>query len=141
MSNPNKHWLGFGWLLSAATLLMGCMVSRSAQNYLEPLELNKSPQSYDHKRVVVRGWLDYGFEKRFLLQSESPKESSEVNDPSCTSIEVPETLRSAAMRLNHQYVLIEGVFLSDLADERVFSGLCNKTGVQVESIKPAKVIN
>jgi len=133
------YWLKIGCLFSAAALLLGCMAtaSRGAQDYVGPLELNKNPPSYDHKRVVVKGWLDYGFEKRFLFQSASPEQSNDVNDPSCTSIEVPETLRATATKLNHQYVLIQGLFLSDLAGERVFLGLCNKTGVQVESIKSA----
>ena len=131
------------WVLLSMAILMGCAMAggSGAETYLTPIELNKNPSAYDHKHVVVKGWLEYGFEQRHLFQSVITKEESEgkapVDDPACTSIEVPETLRSRATKLNHRYVLIEGLFLSDLAGERVFLGLCSTTGIQVESIKPA----
>jgi hypothetical protein len=131
------------WALLSASVLAGC-ASRTdeTETFLTPMELNKDLSGYDHKTVVVKGWLDYGFEERHLFQSPLTKDESEGNaparDPRCTSIEVPETLRATATRLNHQYVLVEGLFLADIAGERVFLGLCNETDVQAKSIRSAR---
>lgn len=117
---------------------LGCT---NAAESLTPSELNHSPQSYEGRVVVVRGWLDYGFEKRHLFQSSRSKNSPEMNqnadDHTCVSIEVAERLRARATYLNHRYVIVKGVFRSDLARGRVFLGLCNSAGIEVDTITPA----
>lgn len=116
---------------------LGCA---SAAESLTPSELSRSPQSYDGKAVVVRGWLDYGFEKRHLFQRSQPENGPAIDrnvaDHACISIEVAERLRATATRLNHRYVIMKGVFRSDLAGDRVFLGLCNSAGIEVDTITP-----
>ncbi len=136
----SKHTVGVKLAAVAVLLVCGVAIVRSEGRVLTPLKLNTQSSTYDQKKVVVRAWLDYGFERRHLLQfspSERPGSTEDVNDPSCTSIEVPARLASAARKLNHSYVLVSGVFFADLAGERVFLGLCNKSGVRASSIKAA----
>lgn len=85
--------------------------------------------------MVVRGWLDFGFEKRHLLQHEDSKSGGDDNI--CTSVEIAKRLHARATRLNHRYVIVTGTFRSDLARGDLFLGLCNFAGIQVDAIVPS----
>ncbi len=115
-----------------ALVFISCV---SAQAILTPSALDHDPASREGKVVVVRGWLDYGFEKRHLFQRAD--DASGANSGVCISIEVAERLRATATRLNHHYVLVKGTFRSDIARDRVFLGLCNSAGIEVVAINPA----
>jgi hypothetical protein len=121
-------------LLIACCALNGCATTPGRPpDALLPSELNLQAGQLDGKPVIAFGWLEYGFEKRFLFDNDKARTAA-VYEPKCVSIEVPQSMRSEFEALNHRYVIIRGQFLADLAQDRVFLGLCNRTGIRVESI-------
>jgi hypothetical protein len=124
-----------GKILFLSALLAGCAATPPREPYFTPHELTVNPRKYDGQRVVAIGWVDFGFEKRFLLQSKSEiGRRATVGDTNCVSIEVPTTLYRQIERLNHSRVLVVGVFRADLAGDRLFFGLCSDSGIQIEQI-------
>jgi hypothetical protein len=122
-------------------LLVGAIpTALPSARFLTPLALNEKPAANDQKQVTVKAWLDYGFERRDLLEAapsgRRPHIDDDPYDPTCTSIEVAARLVAVAKKLNHSYVLVSGVFFADLAGDRVFLGLCSKGGIRAMSIKP-----
>jgi hypothetical protein len=127
-------------LLAALSLCVGgCAgTATTASNVLTPWALNNNAAEYDGQKVTVKGWLEYGDEQHHLFQSKPSSNSvSGVYDNRCTSVKVPEKLSSAATELTHQYVLIEGVFRTDIAGGDIVRGRCNVTGIQVTAISRA----
>lgn len=100
---------------------------------LLPGEMNLRARELDGTAVTAFGWLEYTTEERFLFD-DSDARTGEVIEARCVSVEVPQALRAKFEALDHQDVVIRGRFLADLAQGRTFPGLCNRTGIQVESI-------
>jgi hypothetical protein len=116
-------------------LLGGCVTDHDTQGktIASPAILLRDGQKFDGKRIAVKGWLDFGFERRHLFEL-SNRGKPEAQP--CISVEIDSSVRSSAEELNHTSVLVEGVFTTDLAHGRIFFGLCSDGGIQVSSIKP-----
>jgi hypothetical protein len=114
-------------------LLNACQVPSRPPGALLPGEMNLHARELDGTTVTAFGWLEYSVEERFLFD-DSDARVGEVIEPRCVSLEVPQPLRAQFEALDHQDVVIQGRFLADIAQGRVFRGLCNRAGIQVESI-------
>ena len=126
-------------------LLLACAPTSPASNSrLTPSAVNTDADQYDGKMVEVYGWVDYGFERRYLLDEEPDEESSAGRlspsgyDITCVSVEVPEALREKFEHLNRSFVVVRGIFRSDIAGAGIFLGLCNATGLEVASVDPVR---
>ena len=122
-----------------AIALIGCVhAGDPAGSYLTPYDINRTPTKYDGAAVAVAGWLDYGFEKRYLIaidpQGNSTQDRARKGD--CTSVEVPERLHARATGLTGKNVIVRGTFHEDLIGTDLNFGLCTLSGIRVETIDP-----
>lgn len=121
----------------------GSDISRHAASapnvaYPTPFDINRNPGAYEHRRITVVGWLNYGFERRHLIAINSAGNSPEAPavEGDCISVEVPEAMRARATALRGSNVAVTGVFYADLAGHSVAFGFCSLSGLRVEAIDP-----
>lgn len=128
-------------IASAAALLAGC-----AGLALTPAELNAHADQYDGKEVWVSGWLVYQFEDIGIWDSKSAHDESvslTLNSrtphypPSCISYSGP----SLGEHFSNRAVLLRGIFRKEILPPNVFSnGICNRSGLEVESLPKAPAV-
>jgi hypothetical protein len=54
----------------------------------------------------------------------------------CIAVELDSAVRPEALRLNDSFVLVEGIFYADLANDRVLLGMCQDSGLKVTKLEP-----
>ena len=132
--------LAVGLLTSCATNSMvaseGDIVPAHTISTLTPAELNERKRELDGATVRVRAYLVFESEARALWSNAADEANGKASR--CTSLLYPSTLEQEVRKFNRQNVVVTGTFQRDVTrPNSVYLGLCNYTGVKVQSIEAA----
>lgn len=125
-------------LVAFSLVLAGCAHSElRSEETLSPSDLNRAPEKYHDKMVVVEGFLTLVPEAHNLYQSKALKAEFErrwdADDPAfdpksyqayCLTIANPDALMGKHEVLNGTAITVKGKFLADYLDGKIDMGAC-----------------
>lgn len=124
--------------LSAAVcvLLVGCAGSVRAGRFMSPAELLSESGRLSGEYVKVEGWMESGFERYRIWTNEDAMVAGEsVRD--CIGLGIPASMESD--RFDGSYVMVEGIFVSELPKSTLVTGGCRNRARIYLSANPVPV--
>jgi|GEM_PF-4933421 len=124
--------------LFLSLLLAGCATVASS-GASAPSVLNKDAARLDGETIHAVGWIVLEAEEVALWDGKRDREQGR-DAGKCVSLLLPEELAGSLKRFNRSQVTVTGRFHKDVAsfDTTLFTGLCNVTAIEIESVDGVK---
>lgn len=120
----NRILAGFALI----AMLSSCASGSRVQEPIAPRYLLSNPQAFDGRSVLVRGWMESGFERYRVWQSRAAHDAG-LYESECIALAIPVEMESD--RFDQKDVFLRGTFIAKIDTNELVTGGCRNRATLV----------